>query len=130
LLFEHSVDVAIIAKNSDDYIAQYLACSKIGVICTPLNWRLTAFEFQYILEDSDSVVLLAEEEFFPLIESIKNKLPKMKHYFLFCDISQQFKDNNRSKYYHIWFYLCLDYLLGKNLMLLLKIVQQKIQMYM
>lgn len=55
--------VAILAKNSLDYLLLYLACSRIGVVPTGLNYRLTPEEWRGIIGDAEVKHLFIDEEF-------------------------------------------------------------------
>jgi fatty-acyl-CoA synthase len=63
--------VSIIAKNSIVYIDLFYGLPKIGAIFAPFNWRLTARELTYMVNDLQPKVLLCEPEFTPqLIEML------------------------------------------------------------
>jgi acyl-CoA synthetase (AMP-forming)/AMP-acid ligase II len=54
--------VAVISKNSIEYMEIYYACARVGMIVQPVNWRLGLDEILRILEDgSPSVVIFSEE---------------------------------------------------------------------
>jgi len=55
--------VSILAKNSIVYIDLFYGLPKIGAIFAPFNWRLTARELAYVVNDLQPKVLLCEAEF-------------------------------------------------------------------
>jgi acyl-CoA synthetase (AMP-forming)/AMP-acid ligase II len=55
--------VAILDKNTDDYIELLYALDKAGAIATPVNWRLTGEEVAKVVGDASAVALIAGEEF-------------------------------------------------------------------
>ena len=55
--------VALLMRNRPEFFEAQFACSKIGAICLPLNWRLTVNELKYILEDSSPVALIHDYVF-------------------------------------------------------------------
>ena len=55
--------VALLAKNSIEFVDAYFACAKIGCALVPVNWRLAAPEIAYILADSGAVALIYDAEF-------------------------------------------------------------------
>jgi fatty-acyl-CoA synthase len=63
--------VALLLPNCPEFFEAQFACSKIGAICLPLNWRLTAPELDYILKDSTPTVLLHDEKFEDLVVKLK-----------------------------------------------------------
>ena len=54
--------VAILDKNSDDYIELLFALDKAGAIACPVNWRLTASEVATVVDDADPKVLVVSNE--------------------------------------------------------------------
>ena len=55
--------VSILANNSVVYLDLFYGLAKIGAIFAPLNWRLTATELSYIVNDCTPTVLLVGPEF-------------------------------------------------------------------
>ncbi len=55
--------VSILAQNSSDYYEVLFACAKLGVILNTLNWRLTAPELEYILNDCRPKTLFYDPDF-------------------------------------------------------------------
>lgn len=74
--------VAILSKNSVEYLLYYYACARIGAVCVPLNFRLVANEWKYILNDSESVLLLSSAEFAPAIVGVAGELTSTKKMML------------------------------------------------
>lgn len=59
--------IALMMKNSDTFIIVFYAIMKTGAIAVPVNFRLTANEVSYILDDSDSSIVVFDEEYASLI---------------------------------------------------------------
>jgi fatty-acyl-CoA synthase len=59
--------VSILAHNSLVYLDLLYGTAKIGAVFAPLNWRLTARELAYIIEDCQPKVILCGPEFSPLL---------------------------------------------------------------
>ncbi|MFT5032275.1 MAG: acyl-CoA synthetase (AMP-forming)/AMP-acid ligase II [Bacteroidia bacterium] len=55
--------VAILSKNSIEYMEIYYACARVGMIAQPLNWRLGLSELKKILEDGQPEVLICSNEY-------------------------------------------------------------------
>ena len=55
--------VAILDKNSDEYLELLLALDKSGAVGVPVNWRLTAVEVATVVGDADPAALVVGEEF-------------------------------------------------------------------
>ena len=74
--------ISCFLENCLEIIELYLACAKTGIIINPINFRLSSSEVSYIINNADSKALFFHSEFSPLIESIKNSLVQVKHYFI------------------------------------------------
>ncbi len=55
--------VSILAHNSIVYLDLFYGLAKVGAIFAPLNWRLTAHELSYIVNDCMPTVMLVGPEF-------------------------------------------------------------------
>jgi acyl-CoA synthetase (AMP-forming)/AMP-acid ligase II len=62
--------VAVVAYNSDDYMALFGAAAKIGVIVLAVNWRFQAEEVEYVLKDCTPKIVFAGESFQEMIAGI------------------------------------------------------------
>jgi fatty-acyl-CoA synthase len=71
--------VGILLYNCCEYIEITFAINQIGAVWLPLNFRLAQDEFQYILENAGAKALITEQEFAPVISSLKSNLPELKH---------------------------------------------------
>jgi fatty-acyl-CoA synthase len=63
--------VSILAKNSIVYIDLFYGLPKIGAIFSPFNWRLTARELAYMINDLEPKVLIVEPEFVSVVEEMR-----------------------------------------------------------
>ncbi|WP_077213444.1 class I adenylate-forming enzyme family protein [Bacillus dakarensis] len=54
--------VSLMMKNSDQFAFVYFAILKAGGVAVPINFRLTSHEARYIIDDSDSVLIFADED--------------------------------------------------------------------
>lgn len=63
--------VALMLPNGADYMELFFAIAKIGAICVPLNWRLTADELAYILKDSGACTLVFGSNYGGLVADIQ-----------------------------------------------------------
>ncbi len=62
--------IAILSKNSIEYMLLYFACAKAGVVPVPLNFRLAPTEWLYILNDSEAKIIFAARDFLNDVNSI------------------------------------------------------------
>lgn len=64
--------VAVFMMNRTEVVESYLAVMKLGAIVVPVNFRLTVPEAEYIVENADAKVLIADDD---LIESARQLGP-------------------------------------------------------
>ncbi len=55
--------LAWLGYNHPDSLILLFACARIGAILTPLNWRLTAAEISYIVQDAGANLLFTDGKF-------------------------------------------------------------------
>lgn len=67
--------VAILCKNNEHAIASFFGAAKVGVISVMVNWRLQTGELQYILSHCDAKIVVYDEGFTEVIESLKGEIP-------------------------------------------------------
>lgn len=72
--------VSTFMYNSSEFVVTQFASAKIGAIFNPINYRLTATELQYILNDANSKVLVYDDECFEVVKSAKKLGLNVKHY--------------------------------------------------
>jgi len=53
--------VAIVAPNCAEYLAVFIAAVSAGLRIVPVNWHLSRDELAFVLEDSDTAVVVAHE---------------------------------------------------------------------
>ncbi len=67
--------IAVLAKNSIEYVLLYFAAAKAGVVPVPLNTWLAPAEWAYIITDAGARLLLAGPEFVQAVDGIRGDLP-------------------------------------------------------
>lgn len=70
--------IAYYGRNSALYFALFTAATRSAVVIVPIGWRLAAPEVAYILNDTDSKLLVYDIEYKTIIEKIKDNLPQLK----------------------------------------------------
>jgi len=68
--------VAYLGHNCHRLLEAYYGVLQTGAVLLPLNGRLTANDFRYILDHSEARVLFLESEFLPAIDSIREQLQR------------------------------------------------------
>ncbi len=64
----------LLGKNSIDYLATLYAASRCGAVPVPLNYRLAPREWQFILDDAEVRVVIADGEFTEGIDQVRGEL--------------------------------------------------------
>jgi acyl-CoA synthetase (AMP-forming)/AMP-acid ligase II len=72
--------LSTLLENAIEIIELYLATAKTGVIINPINFRVSANDVQYIGNHSESRVFFVHDEFVPVVESIRAKLPLVERF--------------------------------------------------
>jgi fatty-acyl-CoA synthase len=67
--------VAYIANNTHAQLESFYAVPQIGAVLVPVNYRLTADDFEYILAHSGAKVVCAAPEHLEAIDSIRDRIP-------------------------------------------------------
>lgn len=68
----------IISKNNYAFAEIIFGVAHMGGVSVPVNFRLVAEEFVYILDNSDTKILFIEEEYEEMIASVRDRLPKIE----------------------------------------------------
>jgi fatty-acyl-CoA synthase len=70
--------VAFLSTNCHRLLEAYFGVLETGAVLLPLNFRLSAGELAFILQDSGAIVLFVQKQFTGLIEGFRNKIPSVK----------------------------------------------------
>ena len=72
------VRVAHLDKSSDSFFELLFGVAKAGAVMVSVNWRLAAPEILHIVNDAEAEVLFVGEEYFPVIESIRDRFTRVR----------------------------------------------------
>ncbi|MDB6092293.1 MAG: AMP-binding enzyme family protein [Gammaproteobacteria bacterium] len=72
--------VAIISPNTHAMLEAFYAVPQLGAIIVPLNYRLTAADFQYLIEHSGACVVCAHSDYLEAVDSVRERLPAVRHF--------------------------------------------------
>ncbi|HEY2281013.1 MAG TPA: AMP-binding protein, partial [Streptosporangiaceae bacterium] len=75
--------VATIAPNTHSQLEAFYAVPEIGAVLVPINYRLSADDFAYILDHSGSTVVCVHPDYLDLVERIRDQIPQVKHFVSF-----------------------------------------------
>ena len=77
--------IAFLIPNSPDFLFCYFGAMTAGCVAAPLNTLLKADELDYIINDSDAVILCATPRYRKLLDPVWGNLTKIKHLVLTGD---------------------------------------------
>ena len=76
--------VSVILGNCVEFMEIYFACAKIGVIFTPLNYRLTPRELKYQVDFTEPALVIVGEEFAHNVVSLINSGINLAKEHVYC----------------------------------------------
>jgi len=77
--------IGVVGKNSLEYFLLYGAAAALGAVMLPINWRLSAGEIRFNLNDGRAKIVFVDPEFENSIGGIKDGLPTVDHYVSLSD---------------------------------------------
>ncbi len=72
--------VAYIAPNTHAQLESFYAVPQIGAVLVPLNYRLTADDFAYMIGHSGARVVCAHADYLAAIDSVRDRLPGVERF--------------------------------------------------
>jgi fatty-acyl-CoA synthase len=75
--------VATIAPNTHAQLESFYAVPQIGAVLVPINYRLIADDFAYILAHSGAKVVCVHPDYLEMVDSIRDRLGFVTHFVAF-----------------------------------------------
>src|SRR6266851_1643225 len=72
--------VACIAPNTHAQLESFYAVPQIGAVLVPINYRLTADDFAFIIRHSGASVVCAHEVYLEAVDRIRDQVPGVRHF--------------------------------------------------
>src|SRR5919198_6057683 len=72
--------VAYIAPDTHAQLESFYAVPQIGAVVVPINFRLTADDFAYIIAHSGARVVCAHEDYLEAVDSIRSSIPGVEQF--------------------------------------------------
>ena len=72
--------VAYVCPNTHAHLESFYAVPQIGAVLVPINYRLIADDFAYIIGHSGAKVVCAAPEYLAMIDTIRDRLPGVTHF--------------------------------------------------
>jgi fatty-acyl-CoA synthase len=75
--------VATIAPNTHAQLEAFYAVPQIGAVLVPINYRLTAEDFIYIVNHSGATVVCAHSDYLKVVDGVRDQMPGVRHFVAF-----------------------------------------------
>ena len=75
--------VATIAPNTHAQLEAFYAVPQIGAVLVPLNYRLIADDFAYMIQHSGTQVVCAHPDYLDVVDGIRDQIPNVRHFVAF-----------------------------------------------
>ena len=72
--------VAYISPNTHAQLESFYAVPQIGAVLVPINFRLIASDFEYIINHCGAEIVCVDRNQLDAIDSIRTKLPHVRHF--------------------------------------------------
>ncbi len=72
--------VAYIAPNTHAQLESFYAVPQLGAVLVPINYRLTADDFAYIISHSGARVVCAHADYLEMVDQIRDQIPEVVHF--------------------------------------------------
>src|SRR3982751_6789797 len=70
--------VAYIAPNTHAQLESFYAVPQIGAVVVPINYRLTAADFTYLIQHSGAKVVCAHSDYLDAVDEVRGELPQVE----------------------------------------------------
>ena len=72
--------VVYIAPNTHAQLEAFYAVPQIGAVLVPVNYRLTAADFAYMINHCGARTVCVHEDYLDAVETIRGELPHVRHF--------------------------------------------------
>jgi fatty-acyl-CoA synthase len=72
--------IAYLSPNTHAQLESFYAVPQVGAVLVPLNYRLTADDFVYLISHSGSRIVCADGEYLGAIDGIRSRLSRVEHF--------------------------------------------------
>ncbi len=75
--------VATIAPNTHAQLEAFYAVPQLGAVLVPVNYRLTAEDFVYIVNHSGATVVCVHSDYLAAVDDVRDRMPEVRHFVAF-----------------------------------------------
>lgn len=84
--------VAYIAPNVHAQLESFYSVLQIGATLVPINYRLTADDFAYLIQHSGARVVCAHSDYLDAVDRIRSQVPEVEHFVALDGVRQGWLD--------------------------------------
>jgi len=95
--------VAILAHNSIHHVLTWLGCAKIGAVYLAVNYLLRGDDIAYCINHSESKVFIVEDNLYPLVKDVLDKMPTVKTFIWSNDWDEKDAADERFIDFNSWY---------------------------
>jgi len=81
--------IAVLLYNTNDYAVLYFALTKAGFIIVPINYRLLAREFLYILKNCEPRAFIFDRDILEAVKNMRNDIGFIAKFIVVGDDTQE-----------------------------------------
>ena len=81
--------VALLLPNIPEFTLAYWGCMTAGAVANPINTMLLGAEMAYVINHTETTVLITTAEFLPTLAPVWQQLPHLKHVLLIEDVNSE-----------------------------------------
>jgi fatty-acyl-CoA synthase len=75
--------VATIAPNTHAQLESFYGIPQLGAVLVPMNYRLTADDFVYMVNHSGTTVLCVHRDYLKTVDGVRDQMPGVRHFVAF-----------------------------------------------
>jgi fatty-acyl-CoA synthase len=72
--------VATISPNTHQQLEQFYAVPHLGAVLVPINYRLSAEDFVYVVNHSGATVLCVHADYLDMVDGVRRRMPEVQHF--------------------------------------------------
>jgi fatty-acyl-CoA synthase len=72
--------VGTISPNTHQHLEQFYAIPQLGAVIVPMNYRLTADDFVYLVTHSGCKVLCVHSDYLDVVNRVRDRMPGVQHF--------------------------------------------------
>ncbi|MDE2999779.1 MAG: long-chain fatty acid--CoA ligase [Gemmatimonadota bacterium] len=84
--------VAILMQNLPEMLESMFACFKAGAAAVPINFRLHPNEYAFVIDHSESELVVISSQFNAPVSRIRDRLPGVRHVVTIADAHERMLD--------------------------------------